>query len=182
MDFPCDQPRTILLRYVHLAVVFFFFFVTYLTIQKQHIDSIVQSSTISPPARRREKIFCDKWIHEGVCAFTQMGCKYKHEMPLDKATQLTLGLNHGIPSWYRRAYAITLRPSSPPMPPMFSPPSNGSRTEGPWRRLEGLPPKMGNNGNHGNSVNQDTYGTSMGGGMQSGPRELTPRQCHTERY
>ncbi|KAL5321823.1 hypothetical protein ACEPPN_009786 [Leptodophora sp. 'Broadleaf-Isolate-01'] len=136
----------------------------------QHIDSIVQSSTISPPARRREKIFCDKWIHEGVCAFTQMGCKYKHEMPLDKATQLTLGLNHGIPSWYRRAYAITLRPSSPPMPPMFSPPSNGSRTEGPWRRLEGLPPKMGNNGNHGNSVNQDTYGTSMGGGMQSGPR------------
>ncbi|KAH6713073.1 hypothetical protein BKA61DRAFT_483753 [Leptodontidium sp. MPI-SDFR-AT-0119] len=110
---------------------------------QQHIDSIVQSSTISPPARRREKIFCDKWIHEGVCAFTQMGCKYKHEMPLDKATQLTLGLNHGIPSWYRRAYAITLRPSSPPMPPMFSPPSNGSRTEGPWRRLEGLPPKMG---------------------------------------
>ncbi|KAG4443487.1 hypothetical protein IFR05_001057 [Cadophora sp. M221] len=136
---------------------------------QQHIDSIVQSSTVSPPARRREKIFCDKWIHEGVCAFTQMGCKYKHEMPLDRATQLTLGLNHGIPSWYRRAYAITLRPSSPPMPPVFSSPNNGRRTEGPWRRLEGLPPKMGNNGN-GNGVNQGTYGNSMGGGMQSGSR------------
>jgi hypothetical protein len=55
-----------------------------------------------PP--RREKIYCDKWIHEGVCAFTQMGCKYKHVMPTDKATQMSLGLNHGFPSWDRRAY------------------------------------------------------------------------------
>ncbi|KAH7350883.1 hypothetical protein BKA65DRAFT_476239 [Rhexocercosporidium sp. MPI-PUGE-AT-0058] len=136
----------------------------------QHIDSIVQSSTSSLPPRRREKIFCDKWIHEGVCAFTQMGCKYKHEMPLDRATQLTLGLNHGIPSWYRRSYALTLRPSSPPMPPMYSPPSSGKRTEGPWRRLEGLPPKMGNNSNNSNSHNPGTQSASMGGGMHSGPR------------
>jgi hypothetical protein len=55
-----------------------------------------------PP--RREKIYCDNWIHEGVCAFTQMGCKYKHVMPTDKATQMSLGVNHGFPSWYCRAY------------------------------------------------------------------------------
>jgi hypothetical protein len=40
-------------------------------------------------------------------AFTQVGCKYKHEMPTDKATQLSLGLSHGFPNWYRRAHDST---------------------------------------------------------------------------
>jgi hypothetical protein len=99
-----------------------------------------------PPARR-EKIYCDKWLHEGVCAFTQMGCKYKHEMPMDKATQLSLGLNHGLPNWYRRAYGVTMTPVSPQSPPaqMISPaitsPPNPARLAGPWRRLE-APPSM----------------------------------------
>ncbi|PVH85369.1 hypothetical protein DL98DRAFT_568540 [Cadophora sp. DSE1049] len=107
---------------------------------QQRIDSIVQSSSMSTPPPRREKIYCDKWIHEGVCAFTQMGCKYKHEMPFDRATQLTLGLNHGIPNWYRRAYSLTMHPESPPPFSMTSPPSSEKRFEGPWRRLEGPPP------------------------------------------
>lgn len=35
---------------------------------------------------RREKVYCDKWIHDGTCAFTQQGCKYKHEMPRGRTT------------------------------------------------------------------------------------------------
>jgi len=96
------------------------------------IDNIVAASKNSPtPTRRREKIYCDKWIHEGVCAFTQLGCKYKHEMPTDKATQLSLGLNHGIPNWYKRAQAAQLLQSSPPGQPQL-----GRSTE-PWRRTPG---------------------------------------------
>jgi hypothetical protein len=51
------------------------------------------------------------WIHKGICAFTQQGCKYKHEMPLDKATQTSLGLFHGLPEWYKRAQAVELAPT-----------------------------------------------------------------------
>ncbi|KAL2115659.1 hypothetical protein VTJ04DRAFT_9914 [Mycothermus thermophilus] len=51
---------------------------------------------------KRAKIYCDKWVHEGVCAFTQQGCKYKHEMPTDKATQHQLGLFLGYPVWWKR--------------------------------------------------------------------------------
>ncbi|ODA80233.1 hypothetical protein RJ55_03191 [Drechmeria coniospora] len=51
---------------------------------------------------RREKVYCDKWIHEGVCAFTQQGCRYKHVMPLDEPTQRSLGLFQGFPTWWRK--------------------------------------------------------------------------------
>ncbi|KAM0552551.1 hypothetical protein ACHAPJ_007879 [Fusarium lateritium] len=66
---------------------------------KSRIDRIV--ATTSPAQQRRTKIYCDKWIHDGTCAFTQQGCKYKHEMPFDKATQQSLGLFHGFPKWWR---------------------------------------------------------------------------------
>jgi hypothetical protein len=49
---------------------------------------------------RREKVYCDKWIHEGVCAFTQVGWKYLHVMPMDAETQVKVGLYHGLPRWY----------------------------------------------------------------------------------
>ncbi|KAF4975260.1 hypothetical protein FZEAL_7927 [Fusarium zealandicum] len=62
------------------------------------IDRIVATS---PAQQRRNKIYCDKWIHDGTCAFTQQGCKYKHEMPFDKATQHSLGLFHGFPKWWK---------------------------------------------------------------------------------
>lgn len=113
------------------------------------IDSIVAHASpidsVSPPSQRREKIYCDKWIHEGVCAFTQMGCKYKHEMPMDKVTQMGLGLNHGLPNWYRRAYAINLHEPTAPVP-IASPPR--ARTEGSWRnrarsQLEAAPTSAG---------------------------------------
>ncbi|PKS07607.1 hypothetical protein jhhlp_006213 [Lomentospora prolificans] len=61
------------------------------------IDQIIKSA---PP--KRAKVFCDKWVHEGVCAFTQQGCKYKHEMPYDRVTQHDLGLFHGLPPWWKK--------------------------------------------------------------------------------
>ncbi|KAM7217847.1 hypothetical protein V8F06_006774 [Rhypophila decipiens] len=70
---------------------------------QSQIDSIVASSSTAPP--KRIKIYCDKWIHEGVCAFQQQGCKYKHEMPMDKATQYDLGLFQGLPSWWKKHQA-----------------------------------------------------------------------------
>ncbi|PQE15349.1 chromatin remodeling complex subunit protein [Rutstroemia sp. NJR-2017a WRK4] len=80
---------------------------------------------------RREKIYCDKWVHEGTCAFTQVGCKYKHEMPTDKATQLSLGLSHGFPSWYRRAHGLN------PSPPTTVVPMIGAgRTTASWRQQD----------------------------------------------
>ncbi|TAQ90190.1 hypothetical protein B7494_g1452 [Chlorociboria aeruginascens] len=96
-------------------------------------SSLIQSRPVHPQHReRREKVYCDKWVHEGTCAFTQVGCKYKHEMPMDKATQLSLGLTHGIPGWYRRLHAVQLRPEGPISPPAITNP----RTNGPWRRPE----------------------------------------------
>jgi hypothetical protein len=59
-------------------------------------------SPAGSPTARKNKVYCDKWVHEGVCAFTQQGCRYKHEMPLDKATQHSLGLFHGLPGWWKK--------------------------------------------------------------------------------
>ncbi|KAK7992012.1 hypothetical protein PG996_012975 [Apiospora saccharicola] len=63
--------------------------------------------------QRRPKIYCDKWVHEGVCAFTQQGCKYKHEMPFDKMTQHQLGLFHGLPQWWKKHQAELARQRDP---------------------------------------------------------------------
>lgn len=59
---------------------------------------------------RREKIYCDKWIHDGTCAFIQQGCKYKHEMPHDRETQERLGLFHGYPAWWKKQAIEQQRP------------------------------------------------------------------------
>ncbi|KAI1416091.1 hypothetical protein F5Y13DRAFT_206109 [Hypoxylon sp. FL1857] len=66
--------------------------------------------------QRRPKIYCDKWVHEGVCAFTQQGCKYKHEMPFDKVTQHQLGLFHGFPAWWKKHQADLSRQRDGPGP------------------------------------------------------------------
>ncbi|KAL8393060.1 hypothetical protein RB599_005539 [Gaeumannomyces hyphopodioides] len=67
------------------------------------IDDIVASQPESK--KKKVKVYCDKWVHDGVCAFTQQGCRYKHEMPYDRATQVSLGLFQGFPSWWRRHQA-----------------------------------------------------------------------------
>ncbi|KAK3685474.1 hypothetical protein B0T22DRAFT_482438 [Podospora appendiculata] len=69
---------------------------------QSQIDSIVASSPLQP---KRIKVYCDKWVHEGTCAFTQQGCRFKHEMPHDKATQHALGLFHGHPAWWKKHQA-----------------------------------------------------------------------------
>ncbi|KAI5927438.1 hypothetical protein F4810DRAFT_722608 [Camillea tinctor] len=73
--------------------------------------------------QRRPKIYCDKWVHEGVCAFTQQGCKYKHEMPFDKLTQHQLGLFHGFPAWWKKRQAELARHRDEPGP---APPQSSS--------------------------------------------------------
>ena len=79
-------------------------------ISQMQIDSIIAASNnLVQPLTRRQKVYCDKWIHDGTCAFTQLGCKYKHEMPLDRATQLSLGLNHGIPKWYKLKHQVAFQ-------------------------------------------------------------------------
>ncbi|OAA50714.1 chromodomain-helicase-DNA-binding protein 4 [Cordyceps fumosorosea ARSEF 2679] len=98
-------------------------------LQKQ-IDCIVATS---PKSTRRVKIYCDKWIHEGVCAFTQQGCKFKHEMPQDEATQQSLGLFHGLPTWWKKHTEDQNRlqrrgaPNTPP-PSSSSPGLSGTAT------------------------------------------------------
>ncbi|KAI1270554.1 hypothetical protein F5Y18DRAFT_434877 [Xylariaceae sp. FL1019] len=73
------------------------------------------SGSGSFPNQRRPKIYCDKWVHEGVCAFTQQGCKYKHEMPFDKKTQNQLGLFHGFPAWWKKHQADLARQRDTPL-------------------------------------------------------------------
>ncbi|KAL7918808.1 hypothetical protein ACQKWADRAFT_230390 [Trichoderma austrokoningii] len=63
------------------------------------IDRIV---AIGPKVHKKNKVYCDMWIHEGRCAFTQTGCKFKHEMPLDEETQRALGLFQGLPGWFKK--------------------------------------------------------------------------------
>ncbi|KAK2019332.1 hypothetical protein LZ32DRAFT_229066 [Colletotrichum eremochloae] len=128
---------------------------------KRRIDHIVASSPTPP---KKPKIYCDKWVHEGVCAFTQQGCKYKHEMPLDKATQNSLGLFHGLPTWWKKQQAELQRQQSQTLlePTNGSEvffdacqqPHNGlaspiksekghiglSRASQSWRRVEGVKP------------------------------------------
>ncbi|KAK4153913.1 hypothetical protein C8A00DRAFT_33314 [Chaetomidium leptoderma] len=83
----------------------------------------LQPQTQNPTSSttKRMKIYCDKWVHEGVCAFTQQGCKYKHEMPSDKATQHQLGLFLGYPVWWKRRQAELARVQTQPPSPAPTP-------------------------------------------------------------
>ncbi|KAK4679095.1 hypothetical protein QC764_201110 [Podospora pseudoanserina] len=82
-------------------------------IQASSVAATTGSGPTSPSAAqpRKIKVYCDKWVHEGTCAFTQQGCKYKHEMPMDKATQHSLGLFHGLPTWWKKRQAELSRES-----------------------------------------------------------------------
>lgn len=89
-----------------------------------------------------------------------MGCKYKHEMPTDKTTQLSLGLNHGFPNWYRRAFAVQMHPESPEST-VGSPPAASERLTNPWRRNDGLV-----------GPSRAINGTSSSSGPHIGPRKF----------
>ncbi|KAL4970831.1 uncharacterized protein BDV14DRAFT_3460 [Aspergillus stella-maris] len=51
-------------------------------------------------SRNFKKEFCSYWIRHGECDYSQQGCLYKHEMPLDKEGLDKVGLRD-IPKWYR---------------------------------------------------------------------------------
>ena len=55
----------------------------------------------SRPAAKiaNHKKYCTYWIQKGECNYMQTGCKYKHEMPVDKETLQNCGFR-GIPRWF----------------------------------------------------------------------------------
>ena len=48
---------------------------------------------------RPPKEYCSFWLRRGECDYTQQGCKYKHEMPLDQETLERVGLK-AVPRWF----------------------------------------------------------------------------------
>ena len=120
------------------------------------IDSIVASLPQAP--KKKPKVYCDKWLHEGVCAFAQQGCRYKHEMPMDKATQHAVGLFNGLPKWYKAKHAVEL---------VERPPSLSTRSESPHSGRSAL-------------LNGGSWRGGRGGGMlhmqSSPPMQKTSKQ------
>ncbi|KAJ5190449.1 Zinc finger CCCH-type [Penicillium cinerascens] len=53
-----------------------------------------------------KKQYCSYWIRHGECDYSQQGCLYKHEMPMDLVLLDKLGLRD-IPRWYREKYGVT---------------------------------------------------------------------------
>ena len=58
----------------------------------------------SRPAAKttNHKEYCSYWIHKGECDYTQIGCKYKHEMPVDEETLLNCGFRK-VPDWFKES-------------------------------------------------------------------------------
>ena len=55
----------------------------------------------SRPAAKiaNQKEYCSYWLQKGECNYTQTGCKFKHEMPVDKETLQKCGFRE-IPRWF----------------------------------------------------------------------------------
>ncbi|KAI1642010.1 uncharacterized protein F4817DRAFT_363351 [Daldinia loculata] len=104
--------------------------------------------------QRRPKIYCDKWVHEGVCAFTQQGCKYKHEMPFDKVTQHQLGLFHGFPAWWKKHQADLSRQRDGP--------EDSVRLSSGSERFAGRAGGCNNSGGHSATASADVAGMAPG--------------------
>ncbi|KAI1631727.1 hypothetical protein F4809DRAFT_653798 [Biscogniauxia mediterranea] len=119
--------------------------------------------------QRRPKIYCDKWVHEGVCAFTQQGCKYKHEMPFDKVTQHQLGLFHGFPAWWKKRQAELARHREAPPGPGPGPLDHHPTTPGDTRG--GGPGSSSASGGSSSGVGVGGGGGG-GGGLARGENEF----------
>jgi hypothetical protein len=55
-----------------------------------------------------KKVYCTHWIRTGECAFTAVGCKYKHEMPPGEKLR-ELGFTLGTPKWFQEKASIAAR-------------------------------------------------------------------------
>ncbi|KAK0638733.1 hypothetical protein B0T16DRAFT_421699 [Cercophora newfieldiana] len=113
---------------------------------QSRIDTIIATTTSptaapipGPRQQKRVKVYCDKWIHDGTCAFTQQGCKYKHEMPHDRATQHALGLFHGYPAWWKRQQAELARQKPGPPSPATTAGTTTPTAAGPTATAGGSP-------------------------------------------
>ncbi|KAK3988643.1 hypothetical protein QBC44DRAFT_397830 [Cladorrhinum sp. PSN332] len=140
--------------------------------------SIVTSSPHAPAGPgaqpKRTKIYCDKWVHEGVCAFTQQGCKYKHEMPMDKATQFSLGLFHGLPTWWKKSQAELSAPQNAPSAEENYPIARGTTRNQPQQQYQqhtqspihntfgAAPTRLPNNGSSGFSNGWQSMNNQVG--------------------
>ncbi|KAJ6783344.1 hypothetical protein PWT90_04343 [Aphanocladium album] len=162
-------------------------------VPKNQIDCIVATS---PNSTRKVKIYCDKWIHEGVCAFTQQGCKFKHEMPQDEATQRSLGLFHGYPAWWkkrveeqnspRRGLDAPSQPASPAQLGSPAPYHNGdafrSRNHHPvaFEEQRRMPPRDNSYAQTGFTPGANNWRTSGSQWMQNGivPFVRGPRRAY----
>ncbi|CAO2655566.1 Nn.00g043690.m01.CDS01 [Neocucurbitaria sp. VM-36] len=63
-------------------------------------------SGIEPDPSKKE--YCTHWIKTGECAFTSIGCKFKHEMPTTEKLR-ELGFSQGMPRWWKEKSAIATR-------------------------------------------------------------------------
>ncbi|KAI9899977.1 hypothetical protein N3K66_004239 [Trichothecium roseum] len=75
-------------------------------VQAMNAPVVVKDTAEAQPitAPKKGKLYCDHWVHTGDCRFMQQGCRFKHEMPKDKATQELLGLTRGLPRWWKARY------------------------------------------------------------------------------
>ncbi|KAF1833695.1 hypothetical protein BDW02DRAFT_500112, partial [Decorospora gaudefroyi] len=65
-------------------------------------------SGIEPDHAKKE--WCTYWIMTGECAFTAIGCKYKHEMPSEEKLR-DLGITR-VPKWWKEKSTIIPRTST----------------------------------------------------------------------
>jgi len=97
------------------------------------------------------KEYCTYWIRTGECAYTQQGCKYKHEMPPDKSTLLKVFGTDVWPKWWIerehehkiRNRGYTSGGGEQMSPPKYSQASSGRRdmmTGSSWRPDVGRKP------------------------------------------
>ncbi|PGH15331.1 hypothetical protein AJ79_02497 [Helicocarpus griseus UAMH5409] len=64
-----------------------------------------RSQNSNHPKTPPKKEYCSFWIRRGECDYSQQGCLYKHEMPMDRETLGRLGLRD-IPRWYRDKFKV----------------------------------------------------------------------------
>ncbi|KAJ6126791.1 Zinc finger CCCH-type [Penicillium sp. IBT 18751x] len=60
---------------------------------------------VSQKNAHSKKQYCSYWIRHGECDYSQQGCLYKHEMPMDTQLLEKLGLRD-IPRWYREKFSV----------------------------------------------------------------------------
>ena len=76
------------------------------TRDKEHVAAPANRTSITKTANTggpfANKKYCIGWIWRGECAYMQVGCRYKHEIPLDKETREKIGMR-GIPKWFKES-------------------------------------------------------------------------------